>query len=246
MNAENISFSEKHRALRVYINTEAELVRAIETLKLNCKRPVVVVVGGADKASNYHQKIIKQSTRTIARAAEESQAIVLSGGTNSGVMAAIGQARVENNYSFPLVGVAVKNLVTWPGNPASQEKGTPLEPHHTHFLLVPGNEWGDESFWIAKLVPTLAWKYPSVTVLSNGGTISLRDVTLSVKARRPVVILEGTGRLADKLARMLTPSKLIKIIPANKDTVVFETVHESLVASQEFEISLEMAGVTHN
>ena len=58
--------------------------------------------------------MIDRINRVIAKVAEEEQAIILDGGTNSGVMASIGRARAEEGYIFPLVGVAVKNLVKWP------------------------------------------------------------------------------------------------------------------------------------
>jgi hypothetical protein len=34
----------------------------------------------------------------------------------------------------------------------------------------------------------------------NGGEITLLDVSYSVNAKRPAIVLEGTGRTADKLA----------------------------------------------
>jgi hypothetical protein len=42
-----------------------------------------------------------------------------------------------------------------------------------------------------------------VTVLVNGGEIAWEDVAQSVKASRPVLVIEGSGRTADSLARAL-------------------------------------------
>jgi hypothetical protein len=44
---------------------------------------------------------------------------------------------------------------------------------------------------------------PSVTVLVNGGDIALQDVANSVAAARPVLVINGTGRAADRIAAAL-------------------------------------------
>ena len=94
----------------------------------------------------------------------------------------------------------------------------PLEPHHTHFVLVPGKAWGDEAPWIARVANELSYKAPSVTILINGGKIAWLDVTSSVKARRPVVVLAGSGRTADTLAAMLRSGQ-----PVNDSTATLTT-----------------------
>jgi hypothetical protein len=43
----------------------------------------------------------------------------------------------------------------------------------------------------------------SVTFLVNGGEIAWEDVAQSVKAGRPVIVIEGSGRTADALASAL-------------------------------------------
>ena len=53
-----------------------------------------------------------------------------------------------------------------------QDQSAPLDPHHTHFILVPGKNWGDESSWIAQIATQLAGDQPSVAVLVNGGKIA--------------------------------------------------------------------------
>jgi hypothetical protein len=193
----------------VYLPTEAELPQALQALNLDFPAPVLVLVGGAAGVEGDDRPNIEGAVREIAKAVEEAGAIVLDGGTQSGVMACIGQARIQGNYKFPLVGVAVENLVTWPGWHArekpvdKQPKRWPLEANHSHYILVPGNKWGDESPWIAKTASWISFSRPSVTVLINGGSIARKDIANSVMARREVVILRGSGRLADELAETI-------------------------------------------
>jgi hypothetical protein len=68
-----------------------------------------------------------------------------------------------------------------------------LEAHHTHFVLTPGSEWGDESIWISRLATALASTQPSVSVLINGGEIAYQDLAHSVEQLRPVIVIEGSG-----------------------------------------------------
>lgn len=118
-------------------------------------------------------------------------------------MRLMGQARAGMDATFPLIGVAAIGTVALPGVPLSPPDAASLEPHHTHFVLVPGSEWGDESPWLAHVASALADGAPSVTVLVDGGETAWEDVSQSVEAGRPVVAIAGSGRTADKLAGTL-------------------------------------------
>lgn len=98
------------------------------------------------------------------------------------------------------MGVAADGTVLLPGRVASIKDAAELEPHHTLIVLVPGRAWGDESPWIAHMAGVIAAGSPSVTLLANGGEIAFNDVCNSFEQRRPVVVLAGTGRIADTIA----------------------------------------------
>lgn len=82
------------------------------------------------------------------------------------------------------------------------------EPNHTHFVLVPGVKWGDESEWIAWTASAVARNQPSVTVLINGGDVSLIDIRCSTDEARPIAVVAGSGRLADRIANAFNDSRL--------------------------------------
>jgi hypothetical protein len=132
--------------------------------------------------------------------AESLGAAVVDGGTDAGVMQLMGQAHHQRNSTFPLVGVAATGTITLPSSSSSRHDAASLEPHHTHFVLVPGSEWGDESPWLARVASELVEGEPSVTIVVNGGETTWEDVKLSVEADRPVVVVSGSGRTADVLA----------------------------------------------
>ena len=133
-------------------------------------------------------------------------AAVVDGGTDSGVMRVIGQARHDGQGRFPLVGVAAEGTVTVPGNGPAGPDAAVLEPHHTQFVLVPGTDWGDESPWLADVADALARGAPSLTLVVNGGVITYDDATASLARGRPVLVLAGTGRTADAIAHARTGS----------------------------------------
>ncbi|HET9321912.1 MAG TPA: hypothetical protein VFO27_19115, partial [Bryobacteraceae bacterium] len=88
-----------------------------------------------------------------------------------------------------------------------------LDAHHTHFVLVPGAEWGAESPWIAQVGTELAGGLPSVTVLVNGGEIAYADADCSLRTGRPVLTVVGSGRTAEDLA------SAVRGAPADKRAV---------------------------
>jgi hypothetical protein len=132
--------------------------------------------------------------------AERRDAVVIDGGTDSGVMQLIGRARSASGGSFPLIGVAAEGTVRVPGAGTSSPDAVELEPNHTLFLLVPGVQWGDEAQWMTDVAGVVAGRRSSVTVLMNGGQIAYTDVAASLGSGRPVVVLAGSGGTADAIA----------------------------------------------
>jgi hypothetical protein len=136
---------------------------------------------------------MRKAIRIIARLAEETQSVVVDGGTQAGIMTEIGKQRKSNKFSFPLIGVVFDSLFT------KEEPASILDPNHTHFFLIPGEDWGDESSWISKIATVIAGDKKSITVLVNGGNISRSDVGYSLLENRPTFVMRGTGRMADEI-----------------------------------------------
>lgn len=207
MQFEEIQFK-NHQAHKLELNSMEKISECLESLELNNEQPVIVVVGGAGGIREDDWKPIRKALDIIAQAAHEFGAAIIDGGTDSGVMAINGQIRAQKEYKFPLIGIAAVGTVKWPGRKLSlkermalNEYAGPLDANHTHFILTPGNEWGDESPWLAEIATQLAGNQPSVAVLINGGQISRdMDVPNNMKAGRTVLVIEGTGRAADEFA----------------------------------------------
>lgn len=185
--------------LIVEIATGDDLPDVLDGAGLRRGRPVLVLVGGADGMDDEVLGRLQDLVRTdLVPLLDEHDVAVVDGGTDAGVMRAIGRARSTAGGRFSLVGVAARGTVTAPGM-SSADVAAP-EPHHTHLLLVPGSSWGDEAPWLATVADVLADGGPSATVLVNGGEIAYADVERSLERGRPVIVLAGTGRTADALA----------------------------------------------
>jgi hypothetical protein len=231
MRTQTVYFPHK-QARCVFPAERSDLGQATSELHLRGRYPVIVLIGG--EVDEQQADATRRAIQTIARTAEDINAVVICGGTDMGVMAEIGQIRGLNHYKFPLVGIAPEELVAWPGGPHSTKflwwgnKRWQLESHFSHFILVPGNQFGDESPWIIDIATILSKDHRSVTILINGGEVSRKDIQLSLENGRPVIVLSRTGRLADELARQPERNNLITVLPVNAVQSIAEAVQAAL------------------
>ena len=232
MRTQTIDFPEQ-QTLSIFPIERSNLAQATSELGLKGSYPVIVLIGGA--IDEKQAEVTRRAIQTIAKTAEDMKAIVICGGTDMGIMAEIGQIRSQKGYKFPLIGVTPEELVTWPGGPHSGnflgwgEKRWQLEPHYSHFILVPGSQFGDESPWIFETATLLSKGHRSVTILINGGKVSRKDIQLSLENGRPVLALSRTGRLADELAIQPERNNLISVVPANAEQQIVEAIQVALV-----------------
>ncbi|MFC3453337.1 hypothetical protein [Amycolatopsis speibonae] len=151
---------------------------------------VLVVVGGASGMSEAHRETSDAVLREVVIPFVAAAGIaVVDGGTDAGVMRALGLARAALRAEFPLVGVAAQGTLG----------SAVLEPHHTHLVSVPGEKWGDESPWLFDVAGVIANEAPVATLVVNGGEVTLGDVAHSLLRGIPIVVLGGTGRAADRI-----------------------------------------------
>ncbi|WP_449420892.1 hypothetical protein [Phormidium nigroviride] len=186
------------------VNRSTDLSIALSQIGLKGPRPILVLVGGASGITPEDMtRLNLLFVKVLAPLAQSLGAAVVDGGTDTGIMQLMGQSRAATGTTFPLIGVAPSGKVAIPYPHLSPAKGTALEQHHTHFVLVPGASWGEECPWMADLATLLADGERSVTVLINGGKVTWRDAEESVRAGRPVLVIAGTGRTADELAKAI-------------------------------------------
>ena len=188
----------------VHLARPEELTSRLTELDLRTPRPVLVLVGGADGLTDAQLTRLRPLFEEgLAPLADALGACVIDGGTDAGVMALIGQARAKLGASFPLIGVTASGTIKPDDSADGRAVAASLEPNHTHVVLVPGAKWGDESQWLADVASWVASDAQSVTVVVNGGKVTVDDAERSVTAGRPVLVVAGSGRAADELAAAL-------------------------------------------
>jgi len=162
-------------------------------------RPVIVVCGGADDLNGVALARAAQMLGPgVAAAAAVCGAVVVDGGTSSGVMEITGAARAGRPGAIPvLLGVAPAGQVSYPGSPEGGR--VMLEQNHSHFVLADSSEWGGETELLTALAAALAGDGTPVMVLAGGGPVATAEVLEAVRRRWPVFVIQGTGNLADSL-----------------------------------------------
>lgn len=239
-----ITFSNQQTAAVATIAPNSNLPVVLTQLGLAVGRPVLVLVGGASKLSEAdYCQVERLFHEALAPIAQKYQASVVDGGTDAGVMQLMGRARHAIAGTFPLIGVSPIGLSKLPNQLAPSQDAAPLEPNHSHFLLVPGLEWGDESAWLAEVATQLAADAPSVTVLVNGGEVTWKDALQSVRAKRLLIAIAGSGRTADLLvaglrgeptdarAKELIASGLVQAVDFTAGTIALASVVETTFTS---------------
>lgn len=201
-----IDFPNGHSPEAVKTPRLVDPISIIEALHLSRPTPVVLVSGGAAAMDTDSMNASRATIEDgLTRFLHEHQITLIDGGTSAGVMALIGIARQRRHYTFPLVGVAPDRVVWYPGRERIEQYVADLDAFHSSFVLTDGDDFGDESDTLINLAYTLSGKgvRPRLCIVVNGGQIVKQEVhrMATREPRFPILVMEGTGRFADDLAK---------------------------------------------
>ncbi len=201
-----IQFDETHHAGAIHIPAQTPPPQALAALDLPPYQAAILVHGGAANMEPDLIDAVRHFMITgLAPLAEKQRILIIDGGTQSGSARALGDARQTINGTFPLVGVVPFRYVLYPGGPPFNPERIPLNPAHTHFIFVDGEEFGAESGLMVGLLR--ATGKPGLALIVNGGDIVLNEVRAHAVMRNTLVVVNGSGRIADKLADPGTPER---------------------------------------
>ena len=191
----------------------------VEQLNLSPKpKALIMISGGAGKLDEkLKPRLTQLFSRGVARAAIDINAVLIDGGTCSGVMEMVGQGVADRGYKTPLIGVSPAPLICYKDYSTEEEgenteisfndERVPLDKHHSHFVLVDTPDWGGEANVMYDLGDSLTraegQSIPAVTILVNGGCLSRLEVLRSVRLGWPIIVVAGSGRLADDIAKLV-------------------------------------------
>jgi hypothetical protein len=195
----SIPFDARRIAQAVEVEPDASPAEALAALRLPPVKGVIVMHGGA---GGMDPVLVNQVRRfleaSVARFADEHRILVIDGGTRSGSMQAMGEARRRARGTYPLLGVCPHGVVGYPNGPALDGERVPLEPSHSHFIFVDSDEFGAESDLMVGLLQ--ATGKPGLALIVNGGNIVAKEALAHARAGNPLVTVRGSGRVADELA----------------------------------------------
>ena len=200
-----IIFSNGNHAQMLLAPVGAQVDEMATTLGIQAPRNVILIAGGAsamDKKSD--DKLFPLLMNGVVRPATSLDALILDGGTQTGVMALIGLGVAQQQHRPVLLGVAADGMVLYPGKTTGTNADAgPLDPNHSHFILVETGTWGEETKTMYELVQFLSREHSSVAILVNGGEIARNEALYNVRQGRPLIVIEGSGRIADEIARAM-------------------------------------------
>jgi hypothetical protein len=192
---ETIQFTNDHQAALLRVKRDTPGQEIVRALSLPEPRAVLCLNGGTAQLKAelkaHLQRLLQDG---VARAAADGAISLLTGGTDAGIFALLGQGLARWGRTAPCVGVVPEGCAAWPGHAAGK---APLEPHHSHFVAVAGNQWGNETATMYALFDELSRGRPSVTVFAGGGEITAREMLANVRQGREMILLAGSGRKTD-------------------------------------------------
>lgn len=217
MNVGQLSFPDRQVSF-VAVQPPTDGRPLLEALRIAQHDAVLVVCDGAASLDNFerahpdvHAQLSRLVTGALAPAAVNARAMVLTGGTDAGAAAKLGRALAIRGEGATTLGVARASEVHRPDGPTPDGSRAPLEPNHDHFVLVEGERPGDEAAILASLAAAAVARasedrrgHPPVVVLLIHGDNESTELLLHAARRRwPIVVIKGTGGLADALADAL-------------------------------------------
>lgn len=183
----------------------------------------IFLSGGASKMPpSAKHRLIKLLDALVVLADTGLRFAVGDGGTKAGLMDAAGRARRRSSDRFLLLGVAPAPEIL----PIGRKGRTPIEPHHSHLVAIDNPDWvrrkrkvgwrpGD-GYWGAEVAPMyalfarIARGRRAITIVANGGSVTLEEVRRNIRQRRRMIVAAGSGRAADAIVSVLRHTPMAK------------------------------------
>ena len=151
-----IEFPNHNHAIILKPSTAVPAREIVDALDMKTSpKGIVLFFGGAESSLDTSMATrLMDIVNNVVQFATEADLMIVDGGTKSGIMQIIGESVAASKRKPILVGVAPAGKVTYPGMPNNENisDAVQLEPNHSHFILVEGNQWGDETETLFEVV----------------------------------------------------------------------------------------------
>jgi len=212
-----ITFENGNRAVVITASRDESAQAILDALEIASPRAVILIFGGAAGLDDSRKAdLATLFADGVTPVAAELGALIIDGGTQSGVMAMMGEAVARYPGTAQLLGIAPKGKITHPeiAGASAVSDGAPLEPNHSHFVLVESAEWGGETGKMLELAR--AFNAPIVAILVNGGAIAADEALQSVRNGWQLLVAEGSGRFADELSAAVRDGQSAKSVEVSE------------------------------
>lgn len=202
-------FERMHGILTYRVGSMEQFGAAVHFLSERPK-PVVTLVGGAGgfAESAAGRPLFDAVVRSTAR----HSGLLAFGGGRSGALQYLGEAKARliaggeiEEFKPPLFGVIAEGTLALPGERYDPNAQVPAQPDQEVLLIVPGDQWGDESRALAEFGVAASGAHGSATVLVNGGGITILDAVHRLESAtrddQVLIVVAGSGRAADAIAQ---------------------------------------------
>ncbi len=160
----------------------------IASLQLTVQQSVIVVCG-----TTGEKDLSEIFSRAIAPAAIAGNANIIGNGDQQGIMQLMGDGVADRSHQTNLIGISNSTET--------------LNPNHTHFVATSDPNWNEVKLTF-QLAEHLAKGASVVTVLAGGDEQTKLEVVESVRKGWPIVLIAGSGGLADQIAKHLAAKKV--------------------------------------
>ncbi|WP_433262762.1 hypothetical protein ACQPZF_30385 [Actinosynnema sp. CS-041913] len=183
-------------------------------------RPVLALLGPTEAVETEQAASVLPVLRAVLAAAAERDAVVVTAGADTGLAHLVGLAVQALDGRRPrLVGVAPSGRVAADDEPAEGE--VRLNAGHDTAVLVPGSHWGEEVPALFRTVDAIAGaRRPALALLVGGGEVARSALVDHLSRDRPLLVLAGTGGLADEIAGGKLSDDLAVLVRSGQVAVV--------------------------
>lgn len=232
-----IEFPNGKKSSYVTVSQNVDIETSVKTLGLQPPRALLIINGRtADLDPTVAERLIKIYLR-LAKFLIDEKITVVTGGTDAEIFQLLGKAlRKLGGPVAPCIGVAVKGK-------AGFER---LETNHSHFILVEGDHWGEETSVMYNLISILTSHCPSLALFAGGGEVTISEILQNVMQDREMIFLEGVGGLTEEIIddrintkhlesgiETIKKKGRITVLPANHSAVdLVNIIHSRLINNE--------------
>lgn len=166
-------------------------------------KAVVLIVGGTEiEDTELQTRLVQLFRRGLAYAAVQDEILIIAENTQDQATAALGKALLERSEKALLLGIVNEKQITVPEQDEvddSDNEQNMAKFNCTHLILLKDTTSESEVDILHKLAEEFSQDVPVLMILVNESPMAKDEVLRCVRQGWPILVIEGSGGLADKI-----------------------------------------------